>query len=81
MIFKCAVCGDIFTEDDLAECREMGEAYCREDNFFLCPDCWDTFRGIDLGEAGEIAITERWERVKREPSPNDTRMTQLWKGR
>jgi|GEM_PF-2870310 hypothetical protein len=46
----CQKCGERFTDTDLQEFREMGEAFHREKGFFLCPDCWDDFQHLTLEE-------------------------------
>lgn len=63
---KCVMCGDTFTEADLAELREIGEAYHREKGCFLCPDCWDSFQRMPLEEQARVAITNGWKEVKHE---------------
>lgn len=63
---ECAMCGDTFTEVDLAGFREMGEAVHREKHFFLCPDCWDTFRRMPLEEQARVAITNGWKEAHHE---------------
>jgi DNA-directed RNA polymerase subunit RPC12/RpoP len=42
----CSKCGEEYSAGDLAELRDMGEAY--NDRPFMCPDCYDTFRRRDL---------------------------------
>ncbi len=58
---KCAMCGDTFTEADLADFEEMGEAYHREKRFFLCPDCWDDYQRMTLEQRADIALAYGWE--------------------
>ncbi len=58
---ECTMCGDTFTEADLEEFQEMGEAYHREKGCFLCPDCWDTFQRLPLEEQASVAITNGWK--------------------
>ncbi len=54
---ECTMCGDTFTEADLAEFQEMGEVYYHEKECFLCPDCWDVFQRMPLEEQAHIALT------------------------
>lgn len=61
---ECAMCGDTFTEADLAEFQEMGEEYHREKKCFLCPDCWDTFQRMPLEEQARVAITDGWKEAQ-----------------
>ncbi len=63
---ECVMCGDTFTEADLAELREMGEAYHREKGCFLCPDCWDTFQRMPLEDRARVALTNGWREVQHE---------------
>lgn len=63
---ECVMCGDTFTEVDLAGFREMGEAFHREKRFFLCPDCWDTFQRMSTEEQARIAITNGWKEAHHE---------------
>lgn len=60
---ECVMCGETFTEDDLAELREIGEAYHREDGCFLCPDCLDSLRRMDPTEQLKMAIMNGWKEV------------------
>ena len=46
--YRCASCKEVFTEDDLAFFKEVGEAYHREKGLFLCPDCYDDFNRLTL---------------------------------
>ena len=65
-MIECVMCGETFTEDDLAELREIGEAYYREEGCFLCPDCWDSFRRMDPEEQVKMALVNGWKEVNRE---------------
>lgn len=62
----CVICGETFTETDLAELREMGEAYHREEGCFLCPDCWDGFRRMDLEDQVKMALVNGWKEIRHE---------------
>ncbi len=55
---ECTMCGDTFTETDLAEFQDMGEAYHREKECFLCPDCWDAYQRMPLEEQARVALTQ-----------------------
>lgn len=48
--FKCLFCEDRFSEEDLAELKEMGEKYHLEAKQFVCPDCYDDLRRLPLEE-------------------------------
>ncbi len=48
--YICKECGEVFTDAELKEFREMGEAHHREKGCFFCPDCWDSFRRLTLEE-------------------------------
>lgn len=50
----CSKCGEEYSADDLAELRDMGEAYSERP--FMCPDCYDTFRRRDLEDQLESLI-------------------------
>lgn len=63
---ECVMCGETFTEADLTELREMGEAYHREKGCFLCPDCWDSFQRMDPEEQVKMALVNGWKEVNRE---------------
>lgn len=63
---ECVMCGETFTEDDLTELREMGEAYHREEGCFLCPDCWDSFRRMDPEEQMKMAMVNGWKEAQHE---------------
>ena len=65
-MIECVMCGETFTETDLTELREMGEAYHREEGCFLCPDCWDSFRRMDPEEQMKMAIMNGWKEVNHE---------------
>ncbi len=52
----CEGCGDTFTDEELREFREMGEAYHLEEGCFYCPDCWDDFQRLELGKRAEILL-------------------------
>jgi|GEM_PF-4164660 len=41
---KCLFCEDRYTDEDLAELKEMGEKYHLESKQFVCPDCYDDLR-------------------------------------
>lgn len=60
---ECVMCGETFTETDLTELQEMGEAYHREEGCFLCPDCWDSFRRMDPEEQVKMAVMNGWKEV------------------
>lgn len=47
---KCLFCEDNFTEQDLTELKEMGEAYYLEEKQLICPDCYDKLRRLPLEE-------------------------------
>ena len=53
---KCAYCGDIFTPDDLAELKEMGEDFHFEHGCFLCPDCYSHYSSLDLEDQLEFGL-------------------------
>lgn len=63
---ECVMCGETFTEDDLTELLEMGEAYHREKGCFLCPDCWDSFRRMDPEEQVKMAMVNGWKEAQHE---------------
>ncbi len=63
---ECIMCGDTFTETDLEEFQEMGEAYHREKRFFLCPDCWDAFQRMPLEEQARVAISNGRKKAQHE---------------
>lgn len=63
---ECVMCGDTFTETELAELREMGEAYHHEEGCFLCPDCWDSFQRMDPEEQLKMAMVNGWKELRRE---------------
>lgn len=55
--FTCRFCGDVFTNEDLREFREMGEAYFRGEALFVCPDCYDAFSRLPLEDQAKEAMT------------------------
>ena len=63
---ECTMCGDTFTESDLEEFQEMGEAYHREKECFMCPDCWDAFQRMPAEEQVHVAITNGWKEARHE---------------
>lgn len=54
--YVCKGCGETFTDADLRDFRDMGEAYHREKGCFLCPDCWDDFQRLTLEEQAAILL-------------------------
>lgn len=62
-IYQCRGCGETFTEADLVDLREMGEAYYREKGCFLCPDCWDSFQRMDLEEQLKMVMANGWKEI------------------
>lgn len=44
----CLKCGETYTRDDRREMREMGEEFYHVGDRFICPDCWDSLRQMDL---------------------------------
>lgn len=65
-VIECVMCGETFTEADLVDLREMGEAYHREKGCFLCPDCWDRFQRMDPEEQLKMAMVNGWKELRRE---------------
>lgn len=59
----CRMCGESFTEDDLRELRGFNEPYWCDGEMFICPDCWDSFRRMDLEEQMKTAISNEWKEV------------------
>lgn len=47
---KCLFCEDTYTAQDLAEIKEMGEAYWKTEKQFVCPDCYDDLQRLPLEE-------------------------------
>jgi hypothetical protein len=47
---KCLFCEDNFTEQDLTELKEMGEAYYLAEKQLICPDCYLDLRRLPLEE-------------------------------
>jgi len=47
---KCLFCEDTYTEQDIAELKEMGEAYWKTETQFVCPDCYDDLQRLPLEE-------------------------------
>lgn len=58
--YVCMFCGDEFTEDDLAELKEMGESYFvdRKEKSFICPDCYDDLNRKDPEEQVQILVNQ-----------------------
>lgn len=49
-IIKCDMCGAEFSEDEMEELEEFKEPYYRDENAFICPDCYDAFRRMTFEE-------------------------------
>lgn len=62
-MIECVMCGESFSEADLVDFREIGEAYHREEGCFLCPDCWDSFRRMDPEEQLKMAMVNGWKEL------------------
>lgn len=43
----CTHCGERYTGEEITELRHEGEEFCFHP--FMCPDCFDQFRRMDLG--------------------------------
>lgn len=41
----CALCGEEYSAEDVADLKDMGEAFSR--NPFICPDCYDRLQRMD----------------------------------
>ncbi|MGS0745584.1 hypothetical protein ACU70A_06490 [Syntrophomonas erecta subsp. sporosyntropha] len=48
--YTCLFCEDIYTDQDLASLKEIGEKYHLEAELFVCPDCYDDLRRLPLEE-------------------------------
>lgn len=61
----CCVCGERYSSDDLAELREMGDAYYLDLTVhpanFMCPDCWDDYNHMSAEEQLAVCMRGRGE--------------------
>jgi hypothetical protein len=58
-VFKCKRCGDEFTNEELRELKEIGEAYSKFP--FLCPDCFDEFQRLDSEDQMRYLAEDRYD--------------------
>ena len=56
MVRICTKCGDLFTDEDLAELRKEHESFSMDP--FMCPDCYDRFSRMDLEDQFEDLMEE-----------------------
>lgn len=56
--YKCSVCGDRFTNEDIKELVEMGEPFHLDKDQFrlICPDCYDNLNRLSLERQFEILM-------------------------
>lgn len=58
-VYVCKRCGEVYTEDDLRELREMREPYSKEP--FLCPDCYDEYQRLDSEDQIKYLVEGRYD--------------------
>lgn len=55
-MFRCKICGDEYSKEDIRELKMMGEDFNRFP--FICPDCWDEFQRLDSEDQMKLLLND-----------------------